>query len=77
MADTAKLWIKSQEKINEDKKIRFFKTHNIFGQVNNYDFTNKQNSAGCIYIVRDPRNVITSIKNHYEMNDEDSFKMDD
>jgi hypothetical protein len=29
---------------------------------------NKQNSAGCIYVVRDPRNVITSLKNHYEMN---------
>ena len=25
-----KLWIKSQEKINIDKKIRFFKTHNTF-----------------------------------------------
>ena len=57
--DTTKLWIKSQEKINADKKIRFFKTHNIFGKVNGYDFTNKQNSAGCVYIVRDPRNVIT------------------
>ena len=29
VADTTKLWIKSQEKINADKKIRFFKTHNI------------------------------------------------
>ena len=37
-------------------------------------FTNKQNSAGCIYIVRDPRNVITSLKNHYEMNDEEALK---
>ena len=74
VADTTKLWIKSQEKINADKKIRFFKTHNTFGKVNNCDFTNKQNSAGCIYIVRDPRNVITSLKNHYEMNHETSLK---
>ena len=29
----ARLWIKAQEKINADKKIRFFKTHNVFGQV--------------------------------------------
>ena len=73
-ADTTKLQIKSQEKINADKKIRFFKTHNVFGKVNGYDFTNKQNSAGCIYVVRDPRNVITSLKNHYEMNYETSLK---
>ena len=69
VGDTARFWIKAQEKINEDKKIRFFKTHNIFGAVNNCKFSNKQNSAGCIYIVRDPRNVITSIKNHYELDD--------
>ena len=67
--DTARFWIKAQEKINEDKKLRFFKTHNIFGAVNNSKFSNKQNSVGCIYIVRDPRNVITSIKNHYELDD--------
>ena len=74
VVDTTKLWIKSQEKINADKKIRFFKTHNVFGKVNGYDFTNKQNSAGCVYIVRDPRNVITSIRNHYEINYETSLK---
>tara|TARA_B100000780_G_scaffold19817_1_gene12809 strand:+ start:122 stop:976 length:855 start_codon:yes stop_codon:yes gene_type:complete len=74
VTDTTKLWIKSQENINKDKKIRFFKTHNIFGKVNNCDFTNKQNSVGCIYIVRDPRNVITSLKNHYEMSHEASLK---
>ena len=34
------------------------------------DFTNTQNTIGGIYIVRDPRNVITSLKNHYAMNDE-------
>ena len=74
VGDTAKFWIKAQEKINEDKKIRFFKTHNIFGEVNNSKFSNKQNSAGCIYIVRDPRNVITSIKNHYELDDNEALK---
>jgi len=72
---TTKLWIKAQEKINnEDKKLKFFKTHNIFGAVNNCKFTNKENSVGCIYIVRDPRNVITSLKNHYEMNDDQALK---
>ena len=74
VADTARFWLKSQEKINEDKKLKFFKTHNIFGTVNDCKFTNKENSIGCIYIVRDPRNVITSLKNHYEMDDETALK---
>ena len=74
ITDTTRLWIKAQEKINEDKKIRFFKTHNIFGSINNCKFTNKQNSIACIYIVRDPRNVVTSLKNHYELDDEKALK---
>ncbi len=57
-----------------DNNLRFFKTHNAFGKINNYDFTNSQNSIGCIYIVRDPRNVITSLKNHYELDDDKALK---
>ena len=72
--DTTRFWIKAQEKINQDNKIRFFKTHNIFGSVNNFHFTNRENSIGCVYVVRDPRNVITSLKNFYEMNDNQAFK---
>ena len=65
--DTSRFWIKAQERINSDKKLRFFKTHNVFGSINNRKFTNRENSIGCIYIVRDPRNVITSLRNHYEL----------
>ena len=72
--DTIKLWIKAQEKINQDKKLKFFKTHNTFGKLNNFDFTNKENSIGCVYVVRDPRNVITSLKNFYELKDDQAFK---
>ncbi len=71
--DTCKFWIKAQEKVNLDKRIKFFKTHNAFGKLNNNDFTDKQNSIGCIYVVRDPRNVITSLKNHYQLNDSQAF----
>ena len=74
VGDTSKYWIKAQEKINIDKKLKFFKTHNIFGKVNNFDFTNSSNSLGGIYIVRDPRNVITSIKNHYDLNDDKAIR---
>ena len=73
VADTTKLWIRAQEKINKDNKIRFFKTHNIFGEINKQPFTDNKNSIACIYIVRDPRNVITSLKNHYELSYDDAY----
>ena len=75
VTDTCKFWIKAQEKINANtKELKFFKTHNIFGKLNNYDFTDGQNSIGCLYVVRDPRNVFTSLKNHYQLNDEQAIK---
>ena len=72
--DTSRFWIRAQEKINSDKKLRFFKTHNAFGTVNNNSFTDARNSIGAIYVVRDPRNVITSLKNHYELDNEQALK---
>ena len=73
--DTCKFWIKAQEKINFDnKELKFFKTHNIFGKLNNHDFTDRKNSIGCLYVVRDPRNVFTSLKNHYQLNDDQAIK---
>jgi tetratricopeptide (TPR) repeat protein len=68
--DTIRYWIDAQKIINQDKELKFFKTHNAFGIINGYNFTNTENSIGCVYIVRDPRNVFTSLKNHYEMDDE-------
>ena len=63
--EVKKYWIASQDKINSDKRIRFFKTHNSLCNLDNYYFTNFKNTLGAIYVVRDPRNVITSIKNHF------------
>jgi len=61
-------WIKAQKKINNNKKLNFFKTHNSFCNINGNNFTDRENTLGCIYIIRDPRNIITSLKNHYELN---------
>ena len=58
-------WIKSQQIINLDKKVKFFKTHHALCKINGSIFTNYENSLGVIYIVRDPRNVISSIKYHF------------
>tara|TARA_Y100000590_G_scaffold385608_1_gene457838 strand:- start:74 stop:904 length:831 start_codon:yes stop_codon:yes gene_type:complete len=61
-------WITAQEKINTDGKLKIFKTHNGNYNFLGSDFTNKKNTAGVVYVVRDPRNVITSISNHYQLN---------
>ena len=74
VTDTSKFWISAQERINQDKKFRFFKTHNILGSINGNKFTDPKNTIGCVYIIRDPRNVITSLKNHYEITDEEALK---
>ena len=68
-------WHTSQLKINLKKQIQIFKTHNMLCRlkVDNkyYSFTNLENSGGSIYIVRDPRNILTSLINHFSFTDED------
>ena len=74
VTDTSKYWIDAQKKINFDNKLRLFKTHNALGSVNNYNFTDRDNTCGCIYIVRDPRNIITSVKNYFEQNYDEALE---
>ena len=62
-----KVWIESQNFINLDKKVKFFKTHHINCKIGEHAFTNQNNTLGVIYIVRDPRNLINSFKNHYNI----------
>ena len=71
--EVPKNWIKSQEIINEDKKTHFLKTHNAMCTINSNAFTNINNTRAAIYIVRDPRNIVTSLSNHYEISLDDSF----
>ena len=68
-------WISAQERINlfnENKSI-LLKTHSALCTLENNPFTNKENTQAVIYIVRDPRNVITSVGNHYSMNVQESY----
>ena len=58
-------WILSQKIINQDNKIKFFKTHHAFCKFNNSFFTDGEVSLGTVHIVRDPRNVISSILYHF------------
>jgi len=63
--DAAENWIPNQKFFFDKKKIFFLKTHNTLNKFNNFDFTTESETAGAIYIVRDPRNVITSMCHHY------------
>ena len=58
-----KNYIKAQELVNKKKEVQFFKTHSSLFNIENNGFTNLTNSLGSIYIVRDPRNVVTSLAN--------------
>ena len=70
---TADYWLEEQAKINKEKKIRFIKTHNAMCKINNNLFTDEHNSLGAIYIIRDPRNVITSLTHHYDLSYEEAY----
>ena len=73
--DAVRFWVAAQDKINLDKKIRFFKTHNALVKLGSNDFTNKRNTLGGIYIVRDPRNVLDSVSRHYQIDYENALKL--
>ena len=67
----AKNWETSQNIINLQKKIKILKTHHQLCGVDNFLFTNYKNSLATIYVVRDPRNVITSLMHHYSLKNYD------
>ena len=67
-------WDKAQTKINSINKFIFLKTHSALVKINNTPFTSKKHTAGGIYIVRDPRNVITSMSNHYQLDFDETLK---
>jgi len=73
--DVAKSWIAAQNKINSNKKINFLKTHNAFGGLKNCPFTDKTNTLGAIYLVRDPRDVLVSYSRHLEMSIEETLEL--
>ena len=65
-------WESAQLRINLDNQIKFFKTHNACAAYKNRWFTNKNNTIGYIYIVRDPRAVACSLAYHANISIEKS-----
>ena len=68
LSEAAQDWVTAQQVINLDNKIHFMKTHNAMCTINGNPLTNKENSLGAIYIVRDPRDILISYSNFLNMN---------
>ena len=68
---------KVQKKISStDKEVIFLKTHSANLIINEtFPTINKDFTVCSIYIVRDPRNVILSLKNHYNLDIKKSFSL--
>ncbi len=65
--EISKYWLINQEIINKNLKsdVIFYKTHNALIEKNSNYFTNNKQTKCFIYIVRDPRSVVISSKEHY------------
>ena len=64
-----KNFINAQNLINsKSNKVKFFKTHSSLSRMYDADFTDLKNTLGSIYVVRDPRNVVTSLAHHDGIN---------
>ena len=74
--EVVKNYIRAQEEINkrDGKTIRFLKTHSALSNINGNPFTNLNNTLGVIYIVRDPRKIISSYANHSELSLQEAQK---
>ncbi len=66
-------WIYNQQQFFSGDKIHFIKTHNCLNQYKGNDFTTKNLSLGAIYVVRDPRNLITSMTHHYSIDYNEAY----
>ena len=60
----AEFWKSAQLRVNLDNEIKFFKTHNACISYKDKWFTDETNTAGYVYIVRDPRSIACSLASH-------------
>ena len=65
-------YIRVQQSFNKKESTQFLKTHSCLFNIENNAFTDLNNSSAVIYIVRDPRNVVTSFANHSSISIEES-----
>ena len=70
-----KNYISSQKLYFDEKSIRFLKTHSCFVNRKDFQFTDKHNTLGVIYIVRDPRSIISSLTNDLKQTTQQSSEI--
>ena len=70
--DAAQNWILNQNYFFNSRD-KFLKTHNTLEEYEGYKFTSSKQTAGGIYIVRDPRNVILSMSHHYSLSFDEAY----
>jgi len=77
--EASRYWIFNQNNFFDKNRLNFVKTHNCLLPFQGNEFTSINETLGAIYIVRDPRNVITSITHHYSINYEKAldYMLDD
>ena len=71
--EASKNWIFNQNSFFRNSDLNLVKTHNCLYPFKGNEFTTKNESLGAIYIVRDPRNVITSLTHHYDLTYEEAY----
>ena len=69
-----KNYINTQKIFNQKDSIRFLKTHSCFFNNKKFQFTDRHNTLGVIYIVRDPRNIVTSFAHHFQTTPEQAYE---
>ena len=68
-----KNFINVQNFLNQEKgKVKFYKTHSALSKMHGSNFTDSKNTLGVIYIVRDPRNLVTSLAHHSDLTIEEA-----
>ena len=71
--DAASNWRTNQNIFFKKEQDYFLKTHNSLEEYFGKKFTTSSETLGGIYIVRDPRNVISSMCNHYSLDLEKAY----
>ena len=77
LLEIAKEWIPAQAELNlkSPAPTFFLKTHSAICNINGSNFTDEKNTLAAIYIVRDPRNVVSSLSNHFNLSIEKSLEL--
>ena len=72
--EACKSWIFNQNHFFLDDKVHFVKTHNTLEKFKGNKFTSSKQTLGAIYIVRDPRNLISSLTHHYSLSYDQAYE---